>query len=406
MRSLYFLFIFGIFSITTIIAKGNLFVQSPKAKLLAEPQLSSNGSVLKIGDSLSPINEQGLFVQVRVDEKTGWVSKLFVSPLPPSSQIKLGSSSSSSESVAARQRASDFTKTAAARGLSETEKLRVRGGAELYDFESLRWLESLPIAEETQKPNGSDLKVKENKSTISSNNKAVSAETKAEVKMGRSLAARLLKKYALVKNRPFTQYLNRVGGRITSVSSRPELSFKFGVLDTEEVNAFACPGGFIFLTKGTIKSIKNESELAGVLGHEIGHVVLFHSGEFKQTNVFLDILSSLLSPSGGEVINAAASTALDEMEKQLFETGRDASVEWEADEAGVGLATQAGYAVDGLGNYLITLSKLGNTEIQKKTHPDTSTRIAKLIKVEASVNNKSIILHQDMWNQNKDLLSK
>jgi hypothetical protein len=399
--ALYIFIILFIFN--TLQAKSILYVQSPKAKLLSQPQLSADGPSLSIGESLSPMSEQGLFVQVRVQDKTGWVSKLFVSQLPPSSQIKLGVTSGSTEAVVARQRASDFTKTAAARGLSETEKMRVRGGAELYDFESLRWLESLPLDDIPIPSNTSGSS--ETLQSQSFSNVEVSEDTKTEVKMGRSLAARLLKKYPLLKDTALTRYINVVGNRITAVSSRRDLSFKIGVLDTEEENAFACPGGFVFITKGTLKKVHNESELAGVLGHEIGHITLFHSGKFAKSNVYLDILASLLSPSGGETINAATSAALDELETQLFEKGRDASVEWDADEAGVGLAAGAGYAPSGLGNFLITLSKSEQADALKKTHPDTSTRIAKLIKVEASVPTKGIPIIKEKWNRYKELLN-
>ncbi|TGL61776.1 peptidase M48 [Leptospira ognonensis] len=386
------------FTFSTIHAKSILYVQSPKAKLLKEPQLSSDGPTLKPGETLNPMSEQGLFVQVRMDDKTGWVSKLFVSQLPPSSQIKLGVTSNSTETIVARQRASDFTKTAAARGLSETEKMRVRGGAELYDFEALRWLESLPSE-------GSESGTSKAENQESSFTGRVSEDTKTEVKMGRALAARLLKKYPLMKDAALTGYLNSVGNQVASISSRRDLSFKFGVLDTEEENALACPGGFIFITKGTLKKIQSESELAGVLGHEIGHITLFHSGKFVGSNVFLDILASLLSPAGGETISAAASAVLDEMETQLFETGRDEKVEWEADEAGVSLAAGAGYGSQGLGNFLTTLAKSKNADHLKKTHPDTSERIAKLIRIEASVDTKGIPLVKQRWNRYKDLLN-
>lgn len=80
----------------------------------------------------------------------------------------------------------------------------------------------------------------------------------------------------------------------------------------------------------------------------------------------MDILSGLLSPPGGEVVNAATSQVLDELEKQFFETGRDMKLELEADEAAVGLTSQSGYSPVGLSNYLNTLSKSEGTESFKK----------------------------------------
>ncbi|BDA80804.1 hypothetical protein LPTSP3_g37340 [Leptospira kobayashii] len=368
-------------------------MQSPKAKLLTSPQLTADGLPLSMGESLTQTSEQGLFVQVRNNDKTGWVSKLFVSPLPPSEKIKLGAASNSSESVLARQRASDFTKTAAARGLSETEKLRVRGGAELYDFESLRWLESLRLETNVV-----------TKRTDTSFSRSVSSDTEQEVKVGRALAARLIQKYNLVKEEELTKYINRVGTRIANNSSRGDLNFRFGILDSNEINAFACPGGFIFLTKGSLHQIASEAELAGVLSHEIGHVVLFHNGSFEKMNVFLEIVTGMLGPSGGEVISAATSATLDELEKQFFETGRDISFEWEADEAGVILAAQSGYPANGLGDYLGRLTKAPNAKQLTHTHPDTATRVTKLAKIESTASNKDAPAVKEEWSQYKKLI--
>ncbi|EOQ97500.1 peptidase, M48 family [Leptospira wolbachii serovar Codice str. CDC] len=403
MRALSHILLF-LFLAQSVVAKGNVYVQSTKAKLLSQPKLSADGFPLQIGEVLSPVSEQGLFVQVRAEGKMGWVSKLFVSPLPPGNQIKLGVTSNSSEAVVARQRASDFTKTAAARGLSETQKMRVRGEGELYDFESLRWLESVPY--DTQPVIQNVVVEKEESSNIlnflfKKSEFEVLKETKAEVKLGRSLAARLLKKYNLVKDSEFTGYLNGVASRMASVSSRKDLSFRVGIIESPEINAFACPGGYIFLTTGSLKKIQSESELAGIIGHEMGHIVLFHNGEFKQSNEFLDILSSLLAPPGTEVVNAATSTILDEMEKQLFETGRDMKLELEADEAAVALTSQVGYSPVGLSSYLNTLSKSENTDSFKKTHPDTTIRIAKLVFFETSISSDNSSNAKERWSEFK-----
>ncbi|TGL90721.1 peptidase M48 [Leptospira congkakensis] len=406
MRALSHTFLFLLLA-QTLIAKGNVYVQSTKAKLLSQPKLSADGYPLQLGDVLSPVSEQGLFVQVRAENRSGWVSKLFVSPLPPGNQIKLGVTSNSSEAVVARQRASDFTKTAAARGLSETQKMRVRGEGDLYDFESLRWMESVSfVSAETQtvKTSSKDESLNIKEVAYSNENLEVLRETKAEVKVGRSLAARLLKKYPLVKDAELTGYLNTITSRLASVSSRKDLSFRVGVIESPEVNAFACPGGFVFLTTGTLKKIQTESELAGVIGHEMGHIVLFHNGEFKQSNLFLDILSGLLSPPGGEVVNAATSTLLDEMEKQLFETGRDMKLELEADEAAVGLTSQVGYSPIGLSSFLNTISKSEGTESLKKTHPDTTIRIAKLVYFESTSSAENTPFVKDRWSEFKSKL--
>ncbi|MCG6145367.1 M48 family metalloprotease [Leptospira bandrabouensis] len=406
MRVLSHFFLFLIFA-HSVLAKGNVYVQSTKAKLLSQPKLSADGSPLQMGESLSPVSEQGLFVQVRAEGKMGWVSKLFVSPLPPGNQIKLGVTSNSSEAVVARQRASDFTKTAAARGLSETQKMRVRGEGDLYDFESLRWLES--VSYDTENTNTYVGFTKFENSNIrnfffSNPEPEVLKETKAEVKLGRSLAARLLKKYTLVKDSDLTSYLNGVASRLAAVSSRRDLNFRVGVIESPEINAFACPGGYIFLTTESLKKIRSEVELAGIIGHEMGHIVLFHNGEFQQSNEFIDVFSSLLAPPGTEVVNAATSTLLEEMEKQLFETGRDMKLELEADEAAVGLTSQAGFSPVGLSSYLNTLSKSEGTDSFKKTHPDTTVRIAKLVFFESTTTAEIPTNQKDRWQEFKSKL--
>lgn len=396
-----FLLLFLPFS---IFSKGNVYVQSNKAKLLSQPKLNSDGILLKQGDVLTPITDQGLFVQVRWEEKTGWVSKLFVSPLPPGNQMKLGITSNSSEAVVARQRASDYTKTAAARGLSETQKMRVRGEGDLYDFESLRWLESVPLLIEDfsrEKKNTQLSLSNQSSQTFLSKDLTVLGETKAEVKTGRSLAARLLKKYPIVKDYEFTRYLNSIATKLGAVSSRNDLEFRVGIIDSKEVNAFSCPGGYLFITTATLRKIQTESELAGIIAHEMGHVILFHNGEFKDSNLFVDILSSLLTPPGSEVVNSTMATALDEMEKQFFETGRDSKLELEADEASVGLVSQIGYSPMGLSSYLNTMSKSEGTELIKKTHPETNLRIAKLVYIETSVSLEATPMVSDRYSEFK-----
>lgn len=406
-KLIYFILFLGI----SLFAKGNVYVQSNKAKLLSQPKLNADGTGLKIGEVLTPMGEQGLFVQVRVEEKTGWVSKLFVSPLPPGNQMKLGITSNSSEAVVARQRASDFTKTAAARGLSETQKMRVRGEGELYDFESLRWLESVPLSAEVTNDkddkNSPNVSLQQNLFSFTSNQSLpVLGETKAEVKMGRSLAARLLKKYPIVKDLEFTRYLNSIAFRLGSVSSRKDLEFRVGIIESNEINAYSCPGGYLFLTTGALKKIQTEAELAGIIAHEMGHVILFHNGEFKESNVFVDILSGLLSPPGSEVVNSAMATAITEMEKQFFETGRDVKVELEADEAAVGLVSQVGYSPLGLSSYLNTMLKSDGAELLKKTHPETNVRIAKLVFIESSISMEGTPIIVDRWSEYKNRIGK
>ena len=366
--------------VTNLFSVGNLYVQSPSAKLLAQPQANSTGDALAVGESLNPISEEGFFVQVRKGNKTGWVNKLFLSAFPPGGQIKLNSQTEMSDSVQARQRASDFTKTAAARGLSETESLRVRGEGHTYDFESLVWLESNSV--ETTRVT---LENVESVPRIKESSSKVPKSTEQEIKVGRSIAAKLIYKYGIVKNKEASIQLNLLGRSISSQTSRTDLPFLFGILNSDEINAFACPGGIILLTKGLVRSVQKTSELAVILSHEISHVVLKHFGEFEEMNPILAIISSLLAPSGGEIINATTSMAIEQMEKQFLETGRDQEAELEADVAGIMLASMMGYSSLKYEQYLDRISKSPDAITHSKTHPDYKTRVQQIQKLSASL---------------------
>ena len=95
-----------------------------------------------------------------------------------------------------------------------------------------------------------------------------------EYYVGRAVAAQILSRYKLDQNPKLTQYVNEVGQTVARKSTRPNpfKGYHFAVLDTQEINAFACPGGIIFITRGLIQTCKNEDQLAAVLAHGVGHV--------------------------------------------------------------------------------------------------------------------------------------
>src|SRR6185295_13510202 len=97
-----------------------------------------------------------------------------------------------------------------------------------------------------------------------------------EINIGRDMAARLLGAAPLVNDAPLQRYVNNVGRWLASQSERPDLPWHFGVLDAPEVNAFAVPGGTVFVTKGLLQRMHSEAQLAGVLAHEISHVLRKH----------------------------------------------------------------------------------------------------------------------------------
>ena len=195
-----------------------------------------------------------------------------------------------------------------------------------------------------------------------------------EIRVGKALAARLIRKYGLLQKKDPVRYINLVGRGLARVSSRPELTFHFGILNTDEINAFACPGGYILLTRGALLVMQNEAELAGVLAHEISHVALEHSGRFQAAETsWLEFVGSMLG--GGNVMNSAFHKATGELEKKMLENGRQKDLEFEADRAGLLYAGNLGYDPGAVIGYLRRTASAKNNKVMVKTHPGASKRI-------------------------------
>ncbi len=194
------------------------------------------------------------------------------------------------------------------------------------------------------------------------------SDIKAEIVFGRDLAARILGNYRLLENEKINRYVTLVGRSVALYAGRQELTYFFGVLDTDEVNAFATPGGYIFVTKGLLKKIENEAQLAGVLGHEIIHVVKKHVVmELNIKGEDGSVAGGLTSMIGGATgtFRVALEKALDEAEDILFKRGYKIEDEIEADREGVLLVSFAGYDPLAL---LECLTTLRSFEKEDKTH--------------------------------------
>ena len=207
--------------------------------------------------------------------------------------------------------------------------------------------------------------------------------TEEEIAIGEEVAGRLLGASPLVQDKGLQQYVNEVGTWVALQSTRADLKWYFGVLDSEDINAFAAPGGFIFLTKGLYRKLHNEAELAGVLGHEIGHVVKRHHLNLIQKSKAIDMGSSLLSQTfgknnkGGEAIQNLIGNGAEIMARSL-----DKDAEFEADRIGVVVAAKAGYDVYGLPTVLQEIGHVGASDgsvaLLFKTHPHPDTRLTEL----------------------------
>lgn len=200
-----------------------------------------------------------------------------------------------------------------------------------------------------------------------------------EIRIGRHIAGNLLGAAPLVNNPRLQSYVNRVGRWVANSSERPDLKWTFGVIESNDLNAFAAPGGYVFLTRGLYRLLRDESELAGVLGHEIGHVVRKHHLKVLQKSQAIGVGSDLLKKQLGDknvAKNLIGSGA------EIMARGLDKSAEFEADRIGVVLAARAGYDAFGLPAVLqeIGAAAEDNSRVALlfKTHPHPDERLARL----------------------------
>ncbi len=198
-----------------------------------------------------------------------------------------------------------------------------------------------------------------------------------ERQLGQSMSALLLGARPLVKNAQVHQYLNQVGLWIALQSEQPALHWRFGMIDTPNLNAFAAPGGYVFITRGLFLRLRNEAELAGVLGHEIGHVIKRHHVNAMRKQGGGQVVFGLIQ-AHAEKQGSGSLTALNNVVKNLYTSGLDKSDEYEADRVGVVLAARAGYSPFGLPSVLqmyAAASGDSGLELLFATHPSPDDRL-------------------------------
>ncbi|HNP28523.1 MAG TPA: M48 family metallopeptidase [Nitrospirales bacterium] len=201
-----------------------------------------------------------------------------------------------------------------------------------------------------------------------------------EITLGEAVAVEAFSRFGGEYSNPaWTRYINLVGKTVAEVSDRPTLNYHFAILNSQEQNAFAAPGGYIFITVGLLKTLKNEAELAGVLAHEIAHVTQKHMLDAIRRGALMGSVSEL-TLTAMKQDPAMFSSVIDEMTDLLFTKGLDKDKEFEADVVGVEYAYRAGYNPQGLEDYLQTLAKKeGHVESKFfTTHPSTTERVSKI----------------------------
>ena len=201
-----------------------------------------------------------------------------------------------------------------------------------------------------------------------------------ENRIGRQISGDLLGAVPLVRDDKLQRYVNQVGNWVALQSGSKERVWHFGVLDTEDINAFAAPGGYVFVTKGLYRRLNNEAELAGVLGHEIAHVTQKHHLKVLKESSLIGALGqvagSKAQKSDQVVQNLIGNGA------EMMARGLDKNAEFEADRIGMVYAARAGYTPWGLPDVLQDLAGLpvkdSRTSLLYKTHPLPADRLAAL----------------------------
>jgi len=201
-----------------------------------------------------------------------------------------------------------------------------------------------------------------------------------EIQLGREITGNLLGASALVKDDALQQYVNQVGRWVALQSERPDLPWHFGVIESEDINAFAAPGGYVIITKGLYRKLGSEADLAGVLAHEIGHVIKKHHLKVIQKQQLLSLGANLLGESIAKDNNTVQK--LIGSGAEICARSLDKDAEFEADRIGVVLAGRAGYDPYGLPAVLAGIGHTskddGSVALLFKTHPHPDERLARL----------------------------
>jgi predicted Zn-dependent protease len=203
-----------------------------------------------------------------------------------------------------------------------------------------------------------------------------------EIEIGNGVTETLLGAAPLLDDAEIQRYVNDVGMWVAQQSERPGLPWRFGVNDSDHINAFAAPGGYVIVTKGMLKQLRNEAELAGILGHEVAHVTRKHHLNALRKNAVMNLIGTGVTAASSDTKHAELVKKLAGPTKELYARGLDKSDEFEADRIGVVLAARAGYDPYGLPAVLSTLASANPNDnflaLLYKTHPLPQVRLDRL----------------------------
>jgi len=197
-----------------------------------------------------------------------------------------------------------------------------------------------------------------------------------EIQLGKQTDTEVRKEYGVYEDQKLNAYLNDMCQRLAKVSHRPNLPYKFEIVDASAVNAFAVPGGYVYFTRGILANLNNEAELAGVMGHEIGHITARHSAQQysrAQLAQFGLVVGGLFMP---DLVSGVAQLGVGML---FLSFSRDN--ERQADSLGVEYASKAGYDARELAAFFETLERMNPGSDRSglpgwfSTHPSPEDRV-------------------------------
>lgn len=197
-----------------------------------------------------------------------------------------------------------------------------------------------------------------------------------EIILGKRVAAKVVERYGIENAPEMTYYLNLITTTISQRSDRPGIPYHVAILATDDVNAYACPGGYIFVTRGALNMVRDEAELAAILAHEIAHVTERHIVNALRNSKLMKVGTDVAAEAfrtPGPLLEQMTSFATE----ALFE-GLDKSDEYESDEKAVDYLDRIGYDYPAMYNILELLEiqrKWGTTKVLDKTHPTPKSRL-------------------------------
>lgn len=204
--------------------------------------------------------------------------------------------------------------------------------------------------------------------------------TAYEVSIGQSMAESVGKQYKTYGDAKITSYIQSLGAQVASVCDRKDITYHFSVVDDPQVNAFAAPGGFVYVTTGLLAAAENEAEVVAVIGHEVGHVVARHSAQRIQTQFAISLAAQAVhldrkSPVFQNMVGMGMNLALQ---------GYSRENEYEADHLGAVYLCRLGYDPVAIVTFFHKLQKLQKTEpsvmeVWFSSHPATGSRISEFV---------------------------